>query len=138
MTDKNYIISTYDGVQWFFTAYDMDSVFGNYWTGKYYTKATGAPNFRSYANTHQLMYLIRKYKRPALKARYAELRAGVMSEENVALTYENFMVDIPRAVLNKEVERWPLIPGTTTNNLTQILDWYRLRVIVLDAEIDAL
>ena len=138
MTDKNYIISTYDGVQWFFTAYDMDSVFGNYWTGKYYTKATGAPNFRSYANTHQLMYLIRKYKRTALKARYAELRAGVMSEENVALTYENFMVDIPRAVLNKEVERWPLIPGTTTNNLTQILDWYRLRVIVLDAEIDAL
>jgi hypothetical protein len=61
-----------------------------------------------------------------------------MSEENVALTFENFMVDIPRAVLNKEVEQWPLIPGTNTNNLTQILDWYRLRVQALDAEIEAL
>lgn len=138
MTDKNYIISTYDGVQWFFTAYDMDSVFGNHWTGKYYTKATATPTFKSYANTHQLMYLIRKYKPAVLKARYAQLRAGAMSEENVALTYENFMVDIPRAVLNKEVERWPLIPGTNTNNLSQILDWYRLRVQALDAEIEAL
>jgi hypothetical protein len=138
MTDKNYIISTYDGVQWFFTAYDMDSVFGNHWTGKYYTKATAAPTFKSYANTHRLMQLIRTYKRPVLKARYAELRKGPMSEENVALTFENFMVDIPRAVLNKEVEQWPLIPGTNTNNLTQILDWYRLRVQALDAEIEAL
>ena len=138
MTDKNYIISTYDGVQWFFTAYDMDSVFGNHWTGKHYGKATMSPMIRSYASGHQLMYLIRKYKRPLLKARYAELRAGAMSEENVALTFENFMVDIPRVVLNKEVERWPLIPGTNTNNLAQILDWYRLRVQALDAEIEAL
>ena len=138
MTDKNYIISTYDGVKWFFTAYDMDSVFGNHWTGKYYTKATAAPTFKSYANVHRLMQLIRTYKRTALKTRYAQLRAGAMSEENVALTYENFMVDIPRAVLNKEVERWPLIPGTNTNNLAQILDWYRLRVAALDAEIEAL
>ena len=138
MTDKNYIISTYDGVQWFFTAYDMDSVFGNHWTGKYYTRAAAAPTFKSYANTHRLMQLIRTYKRPALKARYAELRKGPMSEENVALTYENFMVDIPRAVLNREVEKWPLIPGTNTNNLAQILDWYRNRVIALDAEIEAL
>ena len=138
MTDKNYIISTYDGVQWFFTAYDMDSVFGNHWTGKYYTKATASPTIRNYASIHQLMKLIRTYKRPALKARYAELRAGAMSEENVALAYENFMVDIPRAVLNKEVERWPLIPGTNTNNLTQILDWYRLRCAAIDAEVDAL
>jgi len=138
MTDKNFIISTYDGVQWFFTAYDMDSVFGNHWTGKYYTKATASPTIRNYASIHQLMKLIRTYKRPALKARYAELRAGAMSEENVALAYENFMVDIPRAVLNKEVERWPLIPGTNTNNLAQILDWYRLRCVALDAEIEAL
>ena len=138
MTDKNYIISTYDGVKWFFTAYDMDSVFGNHWTGKYYNKATMSPTVKSYANGHQLMYLLRKYKRPLLKARYAELRAGVMSEENVAFTFENFMVDIPRAIQNKEVERWPLIPGTNTNNLSQILDWYRLRVQALDAEIEAL
>ena len=61
-----------------------------------------------------------------------------MSEQNVALVFENFMVDIPRAILNKEVERWPLIPGTNTNSLAQILDWYRLRCIKIDAEVEAL
>lgn len=138
MTDKNYIISTYDGVQWFFTAYDMDSVFGNHWTGKYYNSSDMNPTIKSYANGHQLMKLFRTYKRTDIKARYAELRSGVMSEQNVALAFENFMVDIPRAILNKEVERWPLIPGTNTNNLAQILDWYRLRCIKIDAEVEAL
>jgi len=118
--------------------FHMDSVFGNHWTGKYYTKATAAPTFKSYSKVHTLMGLLYKNKKETLKARYAELRAGAMSEENVALAYENFMVDIPRAVLNKEVERWPLIPGTNTNNLAQILDWYRLRCVALDAEIEAL
>ena len=111
MTDKNYIISTYDGVQWFFTAYDMDSVFGNHWTGKYYNSPNMNPTIKSYASGHQLMKLFRTYKRADIKARYAELRAGAMSEQNVALAFENFMVDIPRAILNKEVERWPLIGG---------------------------
>ena len=54
---------------------------------------------------YQLMYLLRKYKRPLLKARYAELRAGVMSEENVALTFENFMVDIMNWSIDRRFSR---------------------------------
>lgn len=73
-----------------------------------------------------------------LKARYAALRKNVLSEANVQMTVANFLVDIPKGLLDQEVVLWPKIPGTNTNNMSQILNWYRLRCIAMDAEMNAL
>ena len=82
------------------------------------------------------MWLIWNYKRDALKARYAELRAGALSENNVALAFSNFINKIPSTVYMEDAKKWPGIPSTAANNLAQILNWYRMRVAVLDKEVE--
>lgn len=137
-TYKNYLLSTKDGIKWFFTGYDMDSTFGLYWDGKSFTLANASPTFASYATMHKAMELVKTYKKDALKARYAELRAGALSEIKITNKLTNYMAGIPSQVLDEDARKWPSIPSTSASNLAQMLNWYRLRVAVADAEINAL
>lgn len=138
MTDKNYLLYTYDGVKWHFGAYDMDSTWGLVWTGKSLEGANAGLMMSDYSAAHRAMWLIRMYKTDALKARYAELRESAMSEDGVATDFGNFIGAIPSGLYNIERDRWPLIPSTSVNDLHQITDWYRRRVAVIDAEVEAL
>lgn len=136
--DKNYLLDTFDGKKWYFAAYDMDGVLGNKWDGKTYYRADAGCTFEVFRRTHRMMYLIHTYDRARLCKRYRELRKGALSEEAVTHKLMNYADGIPKANHDYEVLRWPGIPGTATNNLTQILNWYRLRCIALDEEITAL
>lgn len=135
MYDKNYLLATFDGIKWIFSAYDMDSVFGNEWTGKGYNLADSGVTFTYFRDNHRLMHLVNKYDKETLKARYTELRNGPMAEQNILNEFTNFEVDIPIALKNEEVKIWPLIPGTTSNNVSQIFNYYKLRCEYLDKEI---
>lgn len=137
-TDKNYLLGTFDGVKWFFSAYDLDTVFGNKWTGKGYYNVTASPTFKSYESLHRVMHLIYTYDKEKLKTRYAELRSTVLAENNVLDVMSNFMVNIPKALKDEEVKIWPNISGTDTNNLSQIMNFYKLRCEILDKEIENL
>lgn len=132
MTQKNYLLVTFDGVMWYFSAYDMDSTHGLRYDGEKWLPADYAPNFVTYASAHRLMELIITHKKDELKARYAELRSTVMSESNVATTLANFIGDIPSTVYAQDAKRWPLIPNTSTSNIEQIRDYYRMRVVYAD------
>ena len=136
--DKNYLLDTFDGVKWYFAAYDMDGVLGNNWDGKSYLSPDGGCTFRAYQDNHRLMHLIYTYDTSRLCARYRSLRNGALSEVNVTQKIMNYCVNIPKGNHDYEVLRWPGIPGTDTNTYEQILSWYRLRCIALDAEITAL
>ena len=136
--DKNYILLTFDGVKWMFSEYDLDTAFGNRWDGKTYYNPSTIVTLKSFANTHKMMGILYNCYKDKIKARYAALRKNVLSEGNVQTTVSNFLVDIPKALLDEEVILWPKIPGTNTNNMSQILNWYRLRCIEMDAEINAL
>jgi hypothetical protein len=136
--DKNYLLDTYDGVKWYFCAYDLDGVLGNNWDGKSYLSPDGGCTFKSYQDMHRLMHLIYTYDTARLCARYRSLRNGALSEVNVTQKIMNYCVNIPKGNHDYEVLRWSGIPGTDTNTYEQILNWYRLRCIALDAEIMAL
>ena len=84
------------------------------------------------------MKLIRTYKLDELKARYWELRETVLSESNVATMFGNFCGQIPSPVYLQDVKKWPMIPNTAVNNVSQIRDYYRLRAEQVDAWIEAL
>lgn len=135
MGAKNYLLSTYDGTKWFFGAYDMDSTFGLWWDGSKFLPDNHYPTVEWYANYHKVMGLIWNYKRGAFKARYAELRAGALSENNVALAFSNFISRIPSTVYAEDTKKWPSIPSTAANNLAQILNWYRMRAAAIDKEV---
>ena len=138
MAGKNYLLSTYDGTKWFFGAYDMDSTFGLWWDGTQFLPDNHYPTVEWYADYHRAMWLIWNYKRDALKARYAELRAGALSENNVALAFSNFINKIPSTVYVEDAKKWPGIPSTAANNLAQILNWYRMRSDVIDKEVESI
>lgn len=138
MIDKNYLLATYDGTKWFFSAYDMDTSYGLHWDGKSLTAATGRVTFADVASGNRVMHLIRNHKTAQLKARYTALRSGVLSEDNVYLAFSNFAAGIPRALLEEDVRKWPTIPSSSVSNTAQILNWYRMRVAAMDKEIESM
>lgn len=137
-TDKNYILVTFDGVKWYFSAYDRDTVYGLYWNGKSFTSPVGGITYENYASVHALMKLIRDNKTEELKTRAVELRGGIRSEANVTQVFSNFICGIPSQVLDADAAKWPTIPSTSVSNLAQILNWYRLRRQAIDKEIEAM
>lgn len=137
MGGKNYILATYDGVKWFYSAYDMDCVYGLDWDGKkFYTANTGIEFTEN--EMHTVDRLIMKYKKDLLKQRYSIHRAGVLSDDQVATTFTNFIGAIPSAVYAEDAKRWPDIPNTSANNLHQIVDFWCRRAAMLDKNIEAL
>lgn len=137
MTAKNYLLVTYDGTKWFFSAYDMDSTYGLYWNGKSFINADSY-DFAWYAARHKVVELIKNYKKDALKARYAQLRKGALSEANVLNTFSNFVCKIPERIYLSDTEVWPLIPSSAASNLAQIVNWYQTRAKIIDAQMEAL
>ena len=140
--DKNYLLATFDGTKWFMSAYDLDTTFGNHWTGTSYYAPNVEPdyNYLTYwseqtATNQRLFYLINKYDKDAVITRFNQLLAGPMSEENVLNTISNFMVDIPLVLKMKDAEIWPRLPGTDTSSLAQIINWYRARLALIKTQI---
>lgn len=137
MTDKNYLLATFDGVKWFFSAYDMDTTYGIDWDGKSFFSPDSTVKVHSYASIHKVMELIKTYKMYELKQRYIELRGGILSEYNVATMFNNFMAGIPRPILEADARRWPTIPSTNVNDIHNILDWYQARCKIIDTEMES-
>ena len=139
--DKNYLLSTFDGTKWFFSVYDLDTTFGNHWTGASYYNVETNPTFSQITKINsgnRLFYLINKYDKAKLKARFQEIVDGPMSERTVMNVFSNFMSPIPKALKDYEVKLWPKLPGTDTNDLAQITNWYRLRLEYAKEEIEEL
>lgn len=125
---RNYLLATYDGVKWFFTGYDMDVVLGLRAMGKYFYPADHeSMSFTVMASNHKVFELIWKYMRPKLRARYNELRAAVMSVENVTNMFVDFIADIPLPIYTDDVRLYNGIPSSSANNLAQIITYYDMR-----------
>lgn len=144
--DKNFILSTYDATKWWFNAYDLDSILGNHYTGgSYYlpndndnvstTAPHNATSFTALANTSHLFNLIWTHSKSALVERYNELRSGILSEANLYKVFYNFCVRIPQPVIDEDNKKWGKKPGTATETLERILNWYRMRCEFIDEEI---
>ncbi len=126
---RNYLLYTFDGVKFGISVYDMDVVYGNRATGKYFHAAdVSAPTFAQFAANHKLFELIWTYRRPQLRARFNELIDGILSEANVANEFYNFVLGIPLSVYVDNERLWNQIPSGAANNIGQILNFYRLRL----------
>lgn len=138
ISDKNYLLATYDGVKWFFSAYDLDTVYGGSWDGKTFYNEFVFPTITDYKNLHRAMELIYKYKQEQLKSRYYELRESVLSEGNIWVKFANFVNQIPSPVYVEDVKRWGGVPSSSVNSVADIAFWYALRARAIDKEVNAL
>lgn len=135
---KNYLLFTYDGVKWLFSAYDLDSIFGGHPDGKMWWNTKDGMTLAHLKGRHRVFELIYTHKRDELKARAAQLMGGVLSEDNVQYVVRNFATKIPRQMLDADNRKWPTIPGTLISNTQQIIDWYRLRFARIKAELETM
>ena len=130
---KNYLLSTYDGVKWFFTAYDMDSVLGSRHTGKNVFSAK-AYDPVVLSQNHKVFDLIYKYKMDEVRARFkaiAEDNNLPLHEEQVIIVFSDYVAQIPKALFDEDCKIWKTIPGTSYNNINQITAWYHRRFAYL-------
>lgn len=140
---KNYILGSHDGVKWFWSAYDMDLIFGQQYGSKKptfvdswtFTGNRGAASFERFSAYHKLMGMLYKHKKPEIVARYKELRETLLSPAVVAKAFYNYGGQIPLALYNEEATVWKSRPNTAVNNVAQIVSWYQDRVLWLDKEI---
>lgn len=136
---KNYILATYDGSKWFFSAYDMDSSYGMYWNGLSFVRANSGTTFEDLASKHTLFKIIKEQKTAELVSRYNFLtKNSAMHEGNIDLLFSNFCAPIPSIVYDEDVRLWPLTPSSSVSNLNQILNWYRNRITAMNAQIESL
>lgn len=140
---KNQLFATYDGTKWIATSYDMDSIFGLYWNGTRFVSATyrmqedyesmtsGRPGNLLYIRLEQLFC-------DEIKARYAELRANILSYPNIVRKFEQFMDIIGKDLYAEDLTIYTGIPSGNTNNIQQIRNYTRDRLTYVDAQIEAL
>lgn len=137
MTGKNYIMATWNGTKWVFSAYDMDSTYGLQWAGKEFYPANDGVSFVKF-RSNRVMELIYRFKTNALKARYKALRQSVLSEENINVMFENFTCGIPSQIFAAEARKWPSLPSTSVANIDQLLRWLHRRLAVCDKWVEEL
>ena len=130
---KNQIYMTYDGQRWIASMYDMDSTWGLYWDGsKFVASDYARTSYEDYVSSGSggegnLLYnRLEQLFREELQTRWAELKNGALSIENIINRFERF-TDIAPADLVKEDYasttgggRFTGIPSKTTNHIQQI------------------
>lgn len=127
---KNQLYLTYDGQKWFASMYDMDSTWGLYYNGsKFVATDYGRTEYEDFVNERQgnLLYIrLEENFYEELQNRWAELKNGALSIENIINRFERF-TDIAPAELVKEDYAsttgngaFVNIPSKTTNNIQQI------------------
>ena len=66
------------------------------------------------------------------------MRDTVFAEENVFTKFDAFIGQIPRNARLEDSALWYDMPRTGIDPLSQIMEWYRLRLKITDAEMAAL
>lgn len=132
---KNYLLCTYDGTKWFFSAYDMDGTLGNYWNGERFIQTGAYPMVADLVQDHALYALIFNKAHDRMVSRWQELRNKILTVDNLYYEMTNFLACIPDAVKRQESILWPQLPSSCMGDINQVLSWTRMRLEKLDKEI---
>lgn len=131
MYDKNFILTSWDGVKFYFLPYDMDTTFGLQWDGRSFTGHTSSIKAISFWNKFYSAYSIE------IKARYLDLKnKGVFTLDNVYRKADLFNKTFGLELFKKEQDKWIIIPSNSTiyTGFPQIYEWTKNRIIWLDSQ----
>jgi len=145
---KNQIYLTYDGQLWYASMYDMDSTWGLYWNGSKFVSAEYRMQedyeVGKHGTSNLLFDRLESLFASEIKVRYAELRAGVLSESYIKEKFKEWC-DVSSAELMAQDYAsttaggaYVNIPQKTTNNYDQISAFVTARLAYVDTQINAL
>lgn len=131
---KNWIWTTWDGMRWTPTLYDVDSIFGSHWEGTYVYKNSTKSDI---LGTKSCMGLNELYA-DDIKNRYAELRGkGVFTVENIVNLLQSWLDKIGYDNISKEIESYPETPSYRDSGLNEgwrLVDYSGSGTTAYDAE----
>lgn len=145
---KNQTFFTYDAQKWYHSMYDMDGS----WGLRAWDPAAGfvSHEFRfqnqyyGYARTDDGNHLharLTSLFMPQITARYQELRASVLSEDNIISEFDKFMTPIPPYIYAEDYAEttgngaFVDMPIVQDNHLLQIRDYVPKRLAYIDANL---
>ncbi len=137
---KNVLWVTYDGNVWVPSAYDLDSTWGIFCDGEVLAENEwlSLSQFKNHKNTNLLWKKLFTNYEKEVKERYQELRASVMSTENIIKEFSTFISLIPTDVYKYETYLYKGIPSQKTSNLAQLSYFAQENLSRLDKEFSTL
>ncbi len=128
-TSKNMLWVTYDGVVWVPSPYDLDATFGLSWDGtKYLESGIVVPGYAY----NMLWDKLNKYFPEEVSARWAELRNGPLSLDNINSLFSDFLSLIPDGIRAEEKALWTEVPMQEENGYEQITGYASSNIYLLD------
>lgn len=134
---KNQVYITYDGNLWYASVYDLDSTFGLYWDGSKFMPANYPIDYFDAGNL--LYQRVRNLLTAEIKARYADLRAGALSESYIKESLKQWC-DVSSAELMAQDYApetgngaFTNMPQKTTNNYEQLSTFISNRLVYTDS-----
>lgn len=131
---KNMLLGTYDLQKWIIGSYDMDATFGLHVYGGLLLSS----NYRcpqDYQEAYSLLFerIVKLYPN-RMKERYDELRKTVYSISNMFLHFEQFTDIIGNDLYAEDLEVYTGISLGTTNNVKQLRNFIRERLVYCDSK----
>lgn len=149
---KNQTFYTYNGTYWYGGMYDMDGTWGLPpfrvesvgWKSAETAFQSGYTAVAESGGTTNLLYeRVGNLFSSDIASRYEELRASVLSEDNINAEFERFIATIPPYVYEEDYASttgngdFTEIPLATTNNVQQIRQFVVERLAYVDSQIHA-
>lgn len=135
---RNLLIGTYDLKKWYCGKYDLDSTWLLWWDGyKFIPVNTDCPV--DYQECFSLLWSrIRTVFWEELKDRGFELRRSVLTYANIVGHFERFCASIGSETYADDIVAYSTIPSAATNNIWQIRNGVRDRLVYFDAWLDSI
>lgn len=133
---RNYLLQTFDGIKWYFAAYDLDTTFGR--APEFESHTLAAKNttdwrdsgiaFENVLSVNRLFYQLWKFHKDEVLKRAEELISSPMSVSAVDTEFVDYVRNIPNTVLFEENKVWPGTPNSAVDNVNRIGRWYMERM----------
>lgn len=140
--DKNMLLVTFDGGEhWFPSAYDLDTTFGIHWNGQsFYEDNTMASVESLNSRSPSLLWKrLRAVFPDEVNERYAQLREGPLSLENIITRFDDFCSQIPNGLYDIDVNgvnpagSYYSVPQSDRSNVNQIVTYAEKHLKYVDA-----
>ncbi|WND04500.1 CotH kinase family protein [Acinetobacter soli] len=133
---KNFQFVSWNGVQFNFMPYDLDSIFGSNYSGTGTMPANGVLDISDLPqNSRDFWIKLKTAYLSDMKLRYKQLRdAKIFHEDNVYKICMDLASKYPRDLILTEFGKWPDLPSKTYSNVNQIVSWSKQRLAYLDTQ----
>ncbi|WP_407499821.1 CotH kinase family protein [Acinetobacter baumannii] len=133
---KNFQFVSWNGVQFNFMPYDLDSIFGSNFSGTGTMPANGTLDIGDLPqNSRDFWIKLKTAYLSDMKLRYKQLRdAKIFHEDNVYKICMDLASKYPRDLILTEFDKWPDLPSKTYSNVNQIVSWSKQRLAYLDTQ----